>query len=310
MRVFDTMDAYARAGCGPCVAALGMFDGVHAGHAALIGEAVRRARETGIMAVVVTFRQSPLSVLRPDMAPGDIQSPEEKLAAIEALGVDAAVCEEFTPEYAAQPGCEFARRLKECLGARAVVAGFNYTFGARGACGADELRRFGGELGFEAVIMEPVGQGGEPVSSTRIRQALAQGDLDAVAAMLGRPYEMRGVVAPGKRLGRTLGFPTANLNLERTRALPRAGVYVCELRLGGDWLPGVLNIGSQPTAPSGVLTCEVHALCDIGDVYGQHMQVRFLAFQRPERRFGGVEELRAQVERDKQDAREFFARRA
>lgn len=306
MRVFDTMDDYAGS-CGACVAALGMFDGVHAGHAALIGRAVREARARGVLAVVVTFRASPLRTLCPQRAPGDIQTLSEKLASLEALGVDAAVCEEFTADYARRPGAEFARDLKRKLCARAVVAGFNYTFGDRGACGARELERMGRELGYDVVIMEPVSIGGGAVSSTRIRERLAAGDIAAVSAMLGRPYELSGRVAHGKHLGHTLGFATANLDLAPGRALPRAGVYVCALKLEGAWLPGVLNIGSQPTVPSGHLTCEAHALCDVGDVYGQFMRVRFLDFRRPERRFAGIDELRAQVERDKADARAYFA---
>lgn len=306
MRVFDTMDDYARE-CGPCVAALGMFDGVHAGHAALIGEAVRAARAAGVMAAAVTFRANPLATLCPERAPADIQTLPEKLAAMEALGLDAAVCESFTPEFARRSGLDFARDLKDKLNVRAVVAGFNYTFGDRGACGASELERMGRELGFDVRIMGEISVDGAPVSSTRIRAALAEGDMRAVARMLGRPYELCGNVAHGKQLGRTLGFPTANIDMERGRALPRAGVYVCELRFDGDWLPGVLNIGSQPTVPSGRVTCEVHALSDIGDVYGRFMQVRFLRFARPEMRFSGVDELSAQVERDKASARAYFA---
>ena len=305
MRVFDTMEDYAAA-CGPCVAALGMFDGVHAGHAALIGRAVSEARARGVLAVAVTFRASPLRTLCPDRAPGDIQTLAEKLDSLRALGVDAAVCEEFTAEYARRPGLDFARDLSGKLRAQAVVAGFNYTFGDRGACGARELERMGRELGYEVMIMEPVSIEGGAVSSTRIRERLAQGDIAAVNAMLGRPYELSGTVAHGKHLGHTLGFATANLDLEPGRALPHPGVYVCAMKLEGDWLPGVLNIGSQPTVPSGRLTCEAHALCPLGDVYGRFMRVMFLDFRRPERRFSGIDELRAQVESDKADARAWF----
>lgn len=305
MLVFDTMDDYARE-CGGCVAALGMFDGVHLGHAALIGEAVRRARGMGVLAVAVTFRANPLSVLCPERAPADIQTLDEKLEALKALGVDAVVCEDFTMDYAHRTGESFANDLRHKLHAHAVVAGFNYTFGDRGACGADELRRMGSELGFDAIIMDAVNVNGGAVSSTRIREKLAEGDMAAVNAMLGRPYELRGEVAHGKHLGHTLGFPTANLDLAPGRALPHAGVYVCALSFGGCWLPGVLNIGSQPTVPSGRLTCEVHALSEVGDVYGQEMCVRFIEFRRPERRFAGIEELRAQVENDKADARAYF----
>ncbi len=306
MRVYRDMDEYAG---GPCVAALGMFDGVHAGHAALIAEAVRQARARGVAAVAVTFDENPLRVLRPECAPGDIQSLDEKLDALAELGLDATVCEAFTAEYARRPGEAFARELADRLRARAVVAGYNYTFGDRGACGPAELRRLGRELGFEAVIVQPVEVDGGAVSSTRVRQRLAAGDMRGVCALLGRPYELRGMVAHGKRLGRRLGFPTANLDIAPGRALPRAGVYVCALSFGGQWLPGVLNIGSQPTAPSGHVTCEAHALCELGDVYGRYMWVRFIEFSRPERRFAGVDELRAQVERDKAGARAYFEAR-
>ena len=139
MQLYDTMEAYARAG-GECVAALGMFDGVHMGHAALISEAVRQARALGVSAVVVTFKQNPVSVLCPERAPGDIQSLDERLSAIKALGVDAAIAEDFTPDYARHTGLDFAKEMKDKLHVRAVVAGFNYSFGDKGACGVDELK--------------------------------------------------------------------------------------------------------------------------------------------------------------------------
>lgn len=305
MQVYRDMDEYARS-AGPCVAALGMFDGVHAGHAALIAEAVRQARARGVAAVAVTFDVNPLRVLRPECAPGDIQSLDEKLAALAALGLDATVCEAFTAEFARRPGEAFACDLADKLRVRAIVAGYNYTFGDRGACGPDELRRLGDELGFDVVIVPPVEMDGCAVSSTRVRQRLAEGDIAGVSELLGRPYELSGTVAHGKRLGRRLGFPTANLNIAPGRALPRAGVYICALNFGGEWLPGVLNIGSQPTVPSGHMTCEAHVLQDVGDVYGQYMTVRFIEFGRPERKFDGVEELREQVERDKANARAYF----
>lgn len=306
MQVYDTMEAYARK-CGECVAALGMFDGVHRGHAALISEAVRQARALNVNAVVVTFRQNPVSVLCPQRAPGDIQSLDEKLDAIARLGIDAAIAEDFTPDYARHTGLDFARALKDELHVRAVVAGFNYTFGDRGACGVDELKAFGRELGFDVTIVPPVEVMGGAASSTRIRQYLAEGDVADASELMGRPYEMSGTVAQGKHLGHTLGFATANINIAPGRALPKAGVYVCAAKLDeGEWLPGVLNIGSQPTAPSGHKTCEVHILSDVGDVYGRFMRVRFIEFRRPERKFAGLDELRAQVEHDKADAREYF----
>lgn len=307
MRVFDTMDAYARE-CGACVAVLGMFDGVHLGHAALIGEAVRQARLRGVRAVAVTFRANPLEVLRPEAVPGDIQTLPEKLSAIERLGIDAAVCETFSAEYARRSGRAFAQELRAKLQARAVVAGYNYTFGDGAACGPQELERLGHELGFEVTIASPVRVNGEAVSSTLIRERLRVGDIASASAMLGRPYELCGAVMHGKRLGRALGFPTANINLESGRALPRAGVYICALRFDGKWMAGVLNLGSQPTAPSGLLTCEVNALSEIGDVYGRFMQVRFIRFSRPEMKFSGLNELRGQIERDKAAARSFFER--
>ena len=307
MQVYDSMDAYAREG-GECVVALGMFDGVHVGHAALLGEAVRRAHALGIAAVALTFKQNPLSVLCPERAPGDIMPLSDKLSAIAALGIDAAVAEDFTLKYALQDGSDFAHALKSKMHARAVVAGFNYTFGNKGACGVEDLKRFGQTYGFDVIVVPPVEIMGDAASSTRIRHCLSQGDIAGVNALMGRPYEMRGTIMHGKHLGHSLGFPTANLNIERGRALPRAGVYVCALRIdGGKWLPGVLNIGSQPTAPSGHMTCEVNALSPIGDVYGRSMTVMYLGFRRPERKFGSVEILREQVENDKADAREYFA---
>lgn len=305
MRLFSTMDEYARE-CRGCVVALGMFDGVHLGHKALLDAAVARAKLLGVDAAALTYEQSPTRVLFPQRAPLDIQTLSEKISSMSALGIDAVICEKFTPEYAALSGEEFARALKEKLDARAVVIGYNYSFGDKGACGAADLRRFGAQFGFEVIVVDPINVLGGAVSSTRIREKLAEGDIWAVNAMLGRHYELSGPVMPGKHIGHKLGFATANLNMEPERALAHAGVYICAVCFGGEWLPGVLNIGSQPTLPSGGTTCEVHALCEIGDVYGLHMRVRFIKFGRPERKFSSVDELRAQVERDKAQARAFF----
>lgn len=287
----------------PSAVALGVFDGVHLGHRAILGAAVADARTSGVRAVACTFEPHPMEVLQPDRAPLPITTLEERLSLIAACGADEAVVLTFTRALAAvEPEAFVEDVLVDRLQARQVVVGFNHRFG-RGARGdAALLRELGGRLGFGVDVIPPLTVDGVPVSSTAIRTALARGDLDAAARMLGRPYTLPGKVVAGAGRGRTLGFPTANVAPERP-VLVAPGVYACTVDVGGQQRRAVVNIGVRPTFGEEALAVEAYLLDFSGDLYGRTVRLTFVSRVREERRFPSVDALRAQIADDVETAR-------
>ncbi len=288
---------------GPCAVALGMFDGVHIGHAQLIDEANRLAQAQGLVSAVYTFDTHPLAVLRPQGAPPALCTPQEKADKLAALGLGALVMRPFDKSLAEMSAEDFVAHLAKALQPREVIVGFNYSFGARGVGDAALLTRLGERLGFRTRVMPPVCWQGEPVSSSRIRAALTAGEMDAVRDMLGGAYTISGVVAHGKRIGRTLGFPTANLSLPNGKALPPYGVYAAWARTQAQRYPAVMNIGAHPTAPEGAPTAEVYLLDADVALYDQPLTATLEKWLRPERRFDSLDALKAQIGQDVEVAR-------
>jgi riboflavin kinase/FMN adenylyltransferase len=289
---------------GPSAVALGVFDGIHLGHRAILGTAVAQARGQGLAAVACTFDPHPLEVLQPERAPLPLTTLEERLALIAETGIDTAVLLAFTREVAAMEAEEFVRAvLLGTLRARDVVVGFNHRFG-RGAAGdAGLLQRLGAALGFRAHIVAPLEVDGIPVSSSEIRTALQAGDLARAARLLGRHYSVEGEVVRGAGRGRTLGFPTANVKTDRPLPLP-AGVYACHALVERARHRAVLNLGVRPTFGESELLVEAHLLDFSGDLYGSRLKLTFLRRLREERRFPDVEALRRQIALDVAAARQ------
>src|SRR5215470_17353463 len=250
----------------PSAVALGVFDGVHLGHRAILGAAVAHARATGAPALVCTFETHPMEVLQPERAPLPITTLDERLTA------------------------------------RQVVVGFNHRFGRAARGDAALLRALGTRLGFSVDVVEPLTVDGVPVSSTAIRAALGRGDLDAAARMLGRPYTLPGTVVAGAGRGRTLGFPTANVAPGRP-VLVAPGVYACTFEVGGQARRAVVNVGVRPTFGEATLAVEAYLLDFSGDLYGQTVRLTFVSRVREERRFPSVDALRAQIADDVETAR-------
>lgn len=292
---------------GSTVLALGTFDGLHLGHAALIREACAIAKGQALQSIVFTFRDHPLAVLHPEKMPPQLSTPEEKVSGIAALGPDALVMRHFDRGFATMSDEAFASHLVRTLCPRHVVVGFNYSFGAGGHGNAERLQQFGERFGFAVRVMGPVCSDGKPVSSTRVRNTLTLGRMEEVRALLGHDYLLEGQVQTGKQLGRTLGFPTANLALPQRKALPPYGVYAAWARTRGTWYRAVINIGAHPTVPEGGATIEVHLMDACLDLYGQRMQVTLHEFLRPEYRFDNLGALRAQIAQDVRNARASLA---
>lgn len=286
----------------PCVLVLGMFDGVHRGHQALLMAGLELAEQSGLPLNVCTFEPHPLQVLRPQAAPPLLTTLTERAALMAGFGVDHLCILPFTAETAAETPEEFMTMLERVYHPRHVVCGFNYSFGHLGAGNAESLRAYG----FDVTVVPEVVLGGETVSSTRIRRLLAQGDVRQAARLLGHSYTLSGRVADGKHIGRTMGYPTANVTIPEKKALPAFGVYACWMQTADRAYPAVVNVGRHPTLPEGGVTVEAYALDEQLSLYGEKVRLLFLDYLRPEKRFDSVDALKAQIARDADEAREFF----
>ncbi|MFM8267843.1 MAG: bifunctional riboflavin kinase/FAD synthetase [Ilumatobacteraceae bacterium] len=293
-----------------CVLTIGAYDGVHRGHQVVIAEVRRRAALLGARSAVVTFDRHPASVVRPESAPLLLTDPQQKLEFLAATGVDAAVVVPFDAERALESATEFAERvLVGCLAAAAIVVGDDFHFGRGREGNLETLRAVGARCDFEVVPMSLVPRTDgpdEPISSTAIRRALAGGQVELAASMLGRPFEARGTVCRGDQRGRSIGFPTANVEVSRAICLPADGVYAgWYLRPDGSRHPCAINLGRRPTfyehAEHSLL--EAHLIDFTGDLYGETAVVQFTDFLRSERKFDGIDSLRRQLALDIDHAR-------
>lgn len=288
---------------GPVVVAAGVFDGMHLGHLAVIGEAVREACDVGGTPVALTFDPHPLTVLRPMDAPKLLTPTPQKLDLMRHAGVQAALVVPFDAAFAATAAGDFIAELAAAARPLAAVCvGEGWRFGRDREGNGELLRTLGKELGFTAVEVPPVHAGNQIVSSTLIRQALDRGDLETSARLLGREFSLAGQVVPGDGLGRGLGSPTANIDTAGGQ-LPSDGVYAVRARCGECEWPGVANIGRRPTFGGGERRLEVHLLdCNL-DLYGTTLEVAFVARLRDERTFDSPESLKAQIASDVAAAR-------
>jgi len=302
MRIVRGLESYPP-DSSPSVVALGVFDGVHLAHRAILGAAVSRARELRVQAIACTFDPHPMEILQPERAPIPLTTIPERLDLMAETGLDGVVVIAFTRALAAMEPEAFVKDvLVERLKAREVVVGFNHRFG-RGARGdAALLESLGEGLGLRAHVVPPLQIDGVPVSSTEVRAALQRGDLPMATRFLGRPYSVGGTVVHGSGRGRTLGFPTANVQPDRPVLVP-AGVYGCDLLLEGVALHAVVNIGVRPTFGETTTTVEAHVLDFSADMYGRHVVLSFRNRLRAERKFASVEQLRAQITDDIKEAR-------
>ncbi len=290
------------------VLALGTFDGVHLGHKQVIGGAVARARALGGSAVAVTFEPHPVEVLRPSAEPILLTTLEERLTRFEEIGADAALVLPFDLEFSRiSAGVWLDEILGKKLRAKEIFAGASYAFGFRREGTAARLEEWGRVKGVSVHLVPAVLVGGEPVSSTRIRSALWAGLVDEAARLLGRWYSLRGRVLKGSGRGRTLGFPTANLEVPLRKVLPGRGVYATVAEVGGRRYGGATNIGYRPTFGGTSLSVETHLLDFQGDLAGAALRLTFIQQIRPERAFPGPEALVRQIRHDVERVRELLA---
>ncbi len=318
MRVFRTLEE-AAAGVAASVASVGNFDGVHRAHRRILDAVRAEARALGCSAVAVTFEPHPSRILRPDAAPPLISPGAERLRLLAAAGLDALLLLPFSRDLSLWTPREFAARvLVGALKARAVHEGDAFRFGRRQAGDAATLEALGRELGFAVRLHPPLRVGGAPVSSSRVRALVAAGDLALARRLLGRPFAVRGLTAPGRGVGRARTVPTLNLQ-HYEELLPGRGVYLTCVRLesagaaGAAWLPALTNVGVRPTfGAGGALTVETHVLAPPESLLAAGpavpLELRFLRRLRDERRFDSPEALKRQIEADRRLAERYFAR--
>lgn len=293
---------------GPAVAALGVFDGVHIGHQALIRDAVLLARAKDAMSVVVTFDRDPDQVVNPAGAAPQLLDLDDKLALLADQGPDTVLVVPFDLALAAMPPLQF---LDEMLVASvrpvAAVVGYDFRFGHRAEGDVDLMVRYGAEHEFTVLAHDLVRIDGAPVTSTRIRTLVAAGDVVGAAGLLGRPHRLKGTVVPGRHAGTALGAPTANLEVPTYAALPADGVYAASTVVDGVVYPAAVSVGVPPTFPSATAVLEVHVVGFSGDLYGRTLGVEFLDRVRDQRRFDSPEALAAQIADDVSTVRRVFS---
>jgi riboflavin kinase/FMN adenylyltransferase len=290
---------------GPIFAAIGVFDGVHRGHQAVISTSAAHARGENGTAVVITFDPHPVKVLRPNNAPHLLTATKHKIELIRALGVEHLLVIEFNRAFANTPPEKFVEQLVAyCKPLREICVGHEWSFGKNRAGNLELLQRLGAQHAFNVIGIAPVRVNGEIVSSTAIRAAVEKGDFARATAMLGRDYTILGTVKEGAHLGRKIGFPTANLSAH-SEQFPPNGVYATEAKLDGALLRGVANVGYRPTVASDKpeRLVELHIFNLDRDIYGHDIEVRFVKYIRPEQKFKDVAALADQIARDVEQAK-------
>jgi riboflavin kinase/FMN adenylyltransferase len=294
---------------GPLFLAIGVFDGVHLGHQAVISTSTRHAHSADGTPVVVTFDPHPAKILRPRDAPHLLTATQHKIALIRALGVGHLLIINFDKEFAATPPEIFVDQLvQSSKPLREICVGHEWSFGKNRAGNLDLLKKLGAQFDFNVVGIQPVKSNGTVVSSTAIRQVIENGEFDNAAEMLGRQYTILGTVTGGEKLGKKIGFPTANLSAH-SEQFPPNGVYFAEAWLDGVLLHGVVNLGYRPTVSTGKpeRILEIHLLDFDGDIYGRDLEIRFVRYLRPEKKFESVDALVRQIDVDVRQARELCA---
>jgi riboflavin kinase/FMN adenylyltransferase len=294
----------------PTVLTLGVFDGLHMGHQKIVETVVNRAKELHAIPTAITFDPHPRAVLHPESAPPLLQTLDQRLAALEVLGIEQTIVIPFSREFASIEAEEFLRDvIYDRLQAKEVYLGRGFAFGKNRAGNIELLRKISAELGFFADEVSEVQLRGQRISSSKIRELLAAGRVNLARGMLGRPYGVEGKIIRGDRRGHTIGFPTANL-LPQNRVIPRTGVYVTATLIGETWRRSITNVGVRPTFGNDLEpSVETYIFDFDGDLYGDVLRVRFLHRIRDERKFSGIDELKAQIERDSRRALNYFSRK-
>ena len=282
----------------PLALTIGFFDGVHLGHRYLVSELSECAKKRDLATAVLTFRTHPRQVLHSDYIPSLLTTADEKIALLKETGVDYVVLTEFTQELSMLSAQEFMRLLHDKLNVRCLIIGYDHRFGHNRSEKFEDYVRFGKEIGIEVVQSSPLVVDGINVSSSVVRSTISDGNVAKAAKLLGREYTLAGNVVEGFHLGRTIGFPTANIAYDDCRILPKDGVYAVRVTVDSRTYPAMLYIGSRPTVNTGKISIEAYLFDFSGDIYGKNVNVSFVDRIRESIKFDSVEELKKQLEKD------------
>ena len=280
------------------VVTIGTFAGVHRGHQHLIRQVIARARETGRPAIAITFCPHPRTVLHPEIPLAYLSTSQERISLLKQQGFDQVVVAEFTPDLAATPADVFMAAVVHQLRMRELWIGYDFRLGKDREGGPEKITLLGAQLGYTVHLVEPLLDGGRPITSTRIRELISAGNVEQAALLLGRRYNLSGQVIAGRKMGRRLGIRTANIACDPERVIPANGVYAAWADVAGQRLMAAVNIGIRPTFGESERLLEVHLLDFEEDLYDTVLDVSFVRYLRPELRFSDISLLVAQIQRD------------
>jgi riboflavin kinase/FMN adenylyltransferase len=306
LKIFEHISEFRRKGFS--VVTVGTFDGLHIGHQEIIGQMKTFARENKGETILITFDPHPRLVLDPNHDVKFILTHKRKFELLEGLGIDHVIVIPFTKEFSQTPSEDFIREyLAEKLGTDMLIVGYDHHFGRNREGDYEQLRSLGEELKFAVAEIPAKYVDGIPVSSTKIRNALTEGNVKLANRMLGYEYSLTGTVVEGNRIGRSMGFPTANIEIEdKYKLIAAGGVYACRVEYDGKIYNGMGNIGTRPTIGKHDFTTEVHIFDFDGDIYGYEISIYFVDRVRDERKFGGLDELKGQLEKDREVVRKLL----
>lgn len=279
--------------------ALGSFDGIHKGHLTLMNELLRISKEEDANSMVYTFKNHPLTVIDKGSRPKIIMSNEEKIKVLKKLGVDILCLDKFDRTLMGMGAHEFIKFLINRFNAKGFIVGFNYRFGYKNKGDVELLEKLSKEYNFELVVMKPFKEDGKVVSSSLVRELIIKGEIEPANSLLTRCFSLEGEIVHGKKLGRTIGFPTANLSVDDEMALPKIGVYYTNVEIDGEIYKGITSVGNNPTVNGDTTTVETYVLNFSRDIYGKHFKLYFIERIRSEKKFESLEELKKQLEKDK-----------
>ncbi len=304
MKVFKNFKEYTSQK--PLALSLGMFDGVHLGHKSIVDELIKVGSENNLETAVLTFWPHPRFVFNPNENLKLLNTLEEKQSLLEKCGIDTLFLKEFDEEFRNLTGEEFVRQiLVDKLNIKYLIIGYDHSFGKNKSGNFELLQKLSGELGFEVERMEAINIHENNISSTKVRNALLAGNIKEANEMLGYYYSVSGTVVHGKKLGRTIGYPTANIETDPIKLLPKKGAYIVEVFIKDEQYKGMLSIGTNPTVNGEKLTVEVYILDFEGDIYDEKITVAFRDFLHDEIKFEGLEKLIERLDEDKKLTEEF-----
>lgn len=296
-------DGYEKKFTKPNYVALGSFDGIHQGHLKLINKAIEISKENNGLSMVYTFTNHPLTVINKEKAPKLIMDSKTKLEILDKLGIDMVCLVDFNQEFMHIEPEEFINILVERYNAKGIIVGFNYRFGHQNRGDIKLLQELSERLNFDLHVVSPYKSANEVVSSTKIRMSITEGNVQEATELLNRPFLLRGEVIDGKKLGRTIGFPTANLKINEDMVLPKIGVYYTNVEYFGEIYKGITSVGLNPTVCGKNITVETYILNFDKNIYGDELKVYFIERIRNEEKFNSLDALKNQLYKDKEFAK-------